>query len=285
MDKAFELTGIGLTHGNGFRALQRVTLRLARGERVAVIGPSGAGKTSLIRLLGSASRPSEGRIEILGANPWRLSAGELRRLRARVGVIHQSPPIPPRLRVVTAILAGRLGRWPTWKSLLSLLYPVDIAGAQAALARFDLADRLFERCSRLSGGQLQRVGIARVLYQQPELVLADEPVSALDPALADAALGALVAESERHGSGLFASLHAVDLALKWFPRIVGLRGGEVVFDLPTGRVTETMLHELYATEGDVLPTQAMVSMLAPDVAGGGAAPDANIVRLDTRRGR
>jgi phosphonate transport system ATP-binding protein len=252
----FELEGVGLIHDNGFRALGRISLRADRGERVAVIGPSGAGKTSLIRLLGVALRPSEGRLEILDANPWRLSAGALRRLRARVGMIHQSPPIPPRQRVVTAIHAGRLGRWPAWKGLLSLLYPVDIAGAQAVLARFDLADRLFERCDRLSGGQLQRVGIARVLYQQPDLILADEPVSALDPALADAALGELVDESERRGASLFASLHAVDLALKWFPRIVGLRSGEVMFDLPADRVTEAMLHELYAAEGDALPVQA-----------------------------
>jgi phosphonate transport system ATP-binding protein len=278
----FELEGVGLTHGNGFRALQRISLRVSRGERVAVIGPSGAGKTSLIRLLGTALRPSEGRLDVLGANPWRLSAGALRRLRARIGTIHQSPPIPPRLRVVTAIHAGRLGRWPAWKGLLSLLYPVDIAGAQAALARFDLADRLFERCDRLSGGQLQRVGIARVLYQQPDLILADEPVSALDPALADAALGELVAESGRRGASLFASLHAVDLALKWFPRIIGLRGGEVVFDLPTARVTESMLRELYAAEGGVLPMQARDAAAG---AGGDREADAKVVRLDTSRGR
>ncbi|MCK2125943.1 ATP-binding cassette domain-containing protein [Thauera aromatica] len=278
----FELEGVGLTHGNGFRTLQRISLRAAHGERVAVIGPSGAGKTSLIRLLGTALRPSEGRLEVLGANPWRLSAGALRRLRARIGTIHQSPPIPPRLRVVTAIHAGRLGRWPAWKSLLSLLYPVDIAGAQAALARVDLADRLFERCDRLSGGQLQRVGIARVLYQQPDLILADEPVSALDPALADAALGELVAASGHSGASLFASLHAVDLALKWFPRIIGLRGGEVVFDLPTARVTDSMLHELYATEGELLPLQARD---APARAAADADAQAAPVHLDNCRGR
>lgn len=278
----FELEGVGLTHGNGFRALQRISLRAVRGERVAVIGPSGAGKTSLIRLLGTALRPSEGRLEVLGANPWRLSAGALRRLRARIGTIHQSPPIPPRLRVVTAIHAGRLGRWPAWKGLLSLLYPVDIGGAQAALARVDLADRLFERCDRLSGGQLQRVGIARVLYQQPDLILADEPVSALDPALADAALGELVAASGHSGASLFASLHAVDLALKWFPRIVGLRGGEVVFDLPTARITDSMLHELYATEGELLPLQARD---APARAAAELDAQPAPVRLDNCRGR
>ncbi|MBN8451075.1 MAG: ATP-binding cassette domain-containing protein [Candidatus Accumulibacter sp.] len=290
---AFELQGVGLTHGNGFRALQRISIRLGRGERAAVIGPSGAGKTSLIRLLGVATRPSEGRLNILGRNPWQLPAGELRRLRARIGTIHQAPPIPPRLRVITAILAGRLGQWPAWKALLSLLYPVDIAGAQATLARFDLADRLFDRCDRLSGGQLQRIGIARVFYQEPDLILADEPVSALDPALADAALGELVAESERRGASLFASLHAVDLALKWFPRIVGLRAGEVAFDLPTAEVSNGLLHELYAAEGSVLPTQASAPAALRH---GGATAEAmaesgdgtlaaNVVRLDTCRGR
>lgn len=279
----FELDDLGLTYGNGFTALQRISLRLDRGERVAVIGPSGSGKTSLIRLLGTALRPSEGRLEILGANPWQRSAGELRRMRARIGTIHQAPPIPPRLRVVTAILAGRLGRWPMWKGIASLIYPADIAGAQAVLARFDLADRLFERCDRLSGGQLQRVGIARVLYQQPDLILADEPVSALDPALADAALGEMVAESERAGASLFASLHAVDLALKWFPRIIGLRSGEMVFDLPPGRITDAMLSDLYAAEGGVLPTQA--NAIARNVERDTVAPDAKVVRLDTCRGR
>jgi phosphonate transport system ATP-binding protein len=160
------------------------------------------------------------------------------------------------------------------------------------LARFDLADRLFDRCDRLSGGQLQRVGIARVLYQQPELILADEPVSALDPTLADAALGELVADSERRGASLFASLHAVDLALKWFPRIVGLRAGEIVFDLPTARVSETMLRELYATEGGLLPTQAQTPVTLRDattVDAAGAATAGQVaiavVRFDTCRGR
>jgi phosphonate transport system ATP-binding protein len=253
---SLQLEGIGLQHPNGQRALRSVTLTVARGERIAVIGPSGAGKTSLIRVIASSLRPTEGRLETLAANPWQLSARALRRLRARIGVIHQAPPIPPRLRVVTAVLAGRLGQWPTWKALASLAYPADIAGARAALQRLDMADRLFERCDRLSGGQLQRVGIARALYQQPELLLADEPVSALDPSLADAAVGELIAHSESSGATLVASLHAVDLALKWFPRIVGMRAGEVTFDLPAAQISRAMLLQLYATEGNVLPTQA-----------------------------
>jgi phosphonate transport system ATP-binding protein len=253
---ALVLQDIGLVHPNGQRALAGVSFSVEAGERVAVIGPSGAGKTTLLRLAAASLRPSEGRVRVLQSNPWQLGASALRRLRARVGVVHQAPPIPPQLRVVTAILAGRLGSWSTWKAIASLVYPSDIAGAREVLARLDLADRLFDRCDRLSGGQLQRVGIARVLYQRPALLLADEPVSALDPTLADEAVGQLIAFSGDSGATLVASLHAVDLALKWFPRIVGMRAGELVFDLPTRQVTREMLVELYATEGRVLPTQA-----------------------------
>ncbi|HNJ76675.1 MAG TPA: ATP-binding cassette domain-containing protein, partial [Azospira sp.] len=166
------------------------------------------------------------------------------------------PPLPQRQRVVTAVLAGRLGQWPLWRSVASLVYPLDIAGARAALTRLDLGDRLFERCDRISGGQLQRVGIARVLYQQPNLVLADEPVSALDPALARQAVRVLVQDATARSATLVASLHAVDLALAEFPRVVGVRDGRIAFDLPTTEVSETRLRELYASEGAELPTLA-----------------------------
>jgi len=267
---ALSLTDVGLVHPNGQRALAGVSLEVAAGERLAIIGPSGAGKTTLLRVAGTALRPSEGRVQVLQANPWQLGARALRRLRARVGVVHQAPPIPPQLRVVTAILAGRLGSWSLWRAIGSLIYPSDIAGAHEVLARLDLADRLFDRCDRLSGGQLQRVGIARVLYQRPELMLADEPVSALDPTLADAAVGQLIAQSEAVSATLVASLHAVDLALKWFPRIVGMRAGHVVFDAPAADVTREMLVELYAAEGKVLPTQANDPSAVPVVARRGA---------------
>ncbi len=253
---ALALHGLGLVHPNGQRALRGVQFSLECGARLAIIGPSGAGKTTLLRVIATALRAGEGQIEVLGVRPWQLPPGSLRALRARVGLIHQAPPIPPRLRVITAVLAGRLGAWSGRRALASLLLPSDIAGARAALARFDLADRLFDRCDRLSGGQLQRVGMARVLYQAPQLLLADEPVSSLDPALADAALRELVAQSHATGATLVASLHAVDLALKWFERIIGMRAGELVFDAPARAVSQTMLHALYATEGGDLPTQA-----------------------------
>ncbi|MFZ5463601.1 MAG: ATP-binding cassette domain-containing protein, partial [Pseudomonadota bacterium] len=108
----FRLQRLGLVHANGLRALAGVTLAARRGERIAVIGPSGAGKTTLLRLLGTAVRPSEGRVEVLESNPWQLSGGALRRLRTRIGTVHQAPPLPARQRVITAVLAGRLGTWP-----------------------------------------------------------------------------------------------------------------------------------------------------------------------------
>jgi phosphonate transport system ATP-binding protein len=257
---SFSLAAVGLVHPNGHRALQGVTLAARAGERLAVIGPSGAGKTTLLRVLGAALRPSEGTATLLDAAPWQLAGPALRKLRAQIGTVHQSPPIAPRLRVVTAVLSGRLGEWSALRALSSLLHPSDLAGAHEALSRVAMEDRLFDRCDRLSGGQLQRVGVARALYQRPRLLLADEPVSALDPTLADATLQQLVAQSESTGATLAASLHAVDLALRWFPRIVGMRDGQVMFDAPVGDVTPQMLTALYASEG-ALPMQGVADAL------------------------
>ncbi len=277
---SFVLDGVGLTHANGFVALEGIALRAERGERIALIGPSGAGKTTLLSLLGTAVRPTAGSASVLdfglfsGSTATIAQTAPSRALRARIGTVHQSPPIPGRQRVVTAVLAGRLGRWPAWKGLLSLIYPQDIAGAQAALARLDLADKCFERCDRLSGGQLQRVGIARVLYQQPDLMLADEPVSALDPALAQSTVRLLAADAEARGATLVASLHAVDLALANFPRIVGIKNGRIAFDRPAAKVDDALLHDLYASEGQDLPMLANATRFAPAANPNPAANDA-----------
>jgi phosphonate transport system ATP-binding protein len=252
---SIRLNEVILVHPNGLRALDGVSCEIGGGERVAIIGPSGAGKTTLLRLLATALRPSAGTVSVLGADPWRLGRAALRRLRGRIGMVHQAPPIPPRQRAVTAVLAGGLGKWPMWKALASLLYPVDIAGAERVLARMEIADKLFERCDRLSGGQLQRVGVARVLYQQPDLILTDEPVSAVDPALSDRIIAELTREAAARAVTLVASLHAVDLALHWFPRVIGIRGGEIAFDLPPVRISDAMLRDLYAAESPVVPTQ------------------------------
>ncbi|WP_431081400.1 phosphonate ABC transporter ATP-binding protein [Pseudomonas thivervalensis] len=243
-----QLTQVSVTHAHGVQALRGIDLRIGAGEQVAVIGPSGAGKSSLLNLLATALRPGSGEVQLLGERAWQLSARQRQRLRARIGLIHQSPPLPPRQRVVTAVLAGKLGQWGFGKSLLNLLHPLDIPGATAALARLDLGDKLFVQCQQLSGGQLQRVGIARVLYQAPEVLLADEPVSAMDPVLAEHTLSVLCRHAREHNVTLVASLHAVELALAHFSRVIGLRDGQILFDLPTEAVDRPLLDTLYANE-------------------------------------
>jgi phosphonate transport system ATP-binding protein len=158
------------------------------------------------------------------------------------------PPLPPRQRVVTSVLAGRLPQQGLWQSLRSLLYPTGIAQADAALARFDLSDKLFARVDRLSGGERQRVGLARALLSQARLLLVDEPLSALDPSRAAQAIATLTASARDSGATLVATLHDVPMALQNFPRIVGLREGRLVFDLPAPLVTPQLLADLYEQE-------------------------------------
>lgn len=239
------LTDAGLRYADGKNALVGLNLTVAAGERVAIIGPSGAGKSSLLHLLAGFLRPSSGQIELLGQAPWALPAGQRQRLRSQIGLIQQHPPLPGRQRVITAVLAGKLGQWSTAKGLLSLLYPLDPAGATAALDQLDLADKLYQRCDQLSGGQLQRVAIARVLYQQPRLMLADEPVSAMDPVLAEHTLSMLNQYAQKNACTLIASLHAVELALAHFSRIIGVRDGRILFDQPSSSVSPADLAALY----------------------------------------
>ncbi|MEG0938506.1 MAG: ATP-binding cassette domain-containing protein [Comamonas sp.] len=272
---SFMLDDVGLTHGNGFVALSHIHLSATQGESIALIGPSGAGKTSLLNTLGTSHLPTAGHMQVLGhAASAQSSASTLKVLRSRIGTVHQSAPIPMRQRVVTAVLAGKLGQWPLWKALASLAYPQDLPGARDALARVQLEDKLFARCDQLSGGQLQRVGIARVLYQQAELILADEPVSALDPALSQATVQLLVQEAAARNATLVASLHAVDLALGHFARIVGIRDGRVAFDLPVAQVTDTLLQALYANaDGSAVALPTLHNLpAAPCIEPGTATP-------------
>lgn len=234
-------------------ALKRVTLDIPSGEQVAIIGPSGAGKTTLLQLLACALRPAGGSVLLDDHNPWTLSTRKLQQLRGRLFLAPQVPPLPPRQRVVTSVLAGRLPHQGLWQSLRSLVYPTGIAQADAALARFDVADKLFARVDRLSGGERQRVGLARALLSQANLLLVDEPLSALDPARAGQAVATLTQAASERGATLVATLHDVPVALQHFPRIVGLRAGEVVFDLPASQVTPSLLEDLYAQEAQPEP--------------------------------
>ncbi len=234
-------------------AIQALSLRVAAGEQVAVIGPSGAGKTTLLQVLACALPPLAGRVALDGQAPWQLRRRALQRLRGRLFLAPQAPPLPPRQRVVTAVLAGALPGMGGWASLRSLLYPSDIPAAFAALQQFDLGDKLFDRVDRLSGGERQRVGLARTLLAPASLWLIDEPLSALDPTRAQQAIRTLVQAAQQRGATLVATLHQVDAALAHFPRIVGLRDGLLVFDLPAAQVTPERLARLYANESISAP--------------------------------
>ena len=232
--------------GNVPDAVRNVSLALQSGEHVAIIGPSGAGKTTLLQLMACALKPTVGTLQLGDVKPWSLSTKGLQKLRASLFLAPQVPPLPPRQRVVTAVLAGRLPVIGILASLRSLFYPTHISQADAALARFDLSEKLFERVDRLSGGERQRVGLARILTSDAQLLLVDEPLSALDPSRSEQAIKTLTDIATERRATLVATLHHVEMALKSFPRIIGMRDGLMVFDLPAALVSPQHLQDLYA---------------------------------------
>ncbi|MDC8756201.1 phosphonate ABC transporter ATP-binding protein [Janthinobacterium fluminis] len=237
--------------GAGRRAaLHDISLVVAQGEHVALIGPSGAGKTTLLATLACAQRPDSGRFTAFGVDPWALPEAQRHRLRARAFLAPQTPPLPPRQRVVTAVLAARLPHWSLWRALRSLFKPLEPEAAWQALARFQLGDKLYARVDRLSGGERQRCGLARLLLSDAQALLVDEPLSALDPTLAQLTLATLRQEATARGATLICSLHQVDMARAHFARLVGLKDGRIVFDLPREAVSEAMLAALYQNEVD-----------------------------------
>jgi phosphonate transport system ATP-binding protein len=248
---SFELRGAGLVYGtrNGrVRALHGIDLRIERGERVAILGPSGAGKSSLLRLLNATARPTQGSIQYDGQELAALSGRELRAARRRIGTVFQHPSLVPPLSALQNVLCGRLAAWSFLQSLRALVRPRqdDVERATAALRRVDLAEKSSARADELSGGQQQRVAIARMLVQDPEVVLADEPFASLDPALTAQLADLLIAVSA--GRTMIAMLHDVGLALERFPRVIGLRDGRIHFDRPSAEVSPGLLQELYARD-------------------------------------
>lgn len=241
-DAACELEDVTVSYG-GRSTVGPVSLRVDAGEAVALVGPSGAGKTTVLRLLAGTVAPTAGAVRLAGRDLARLRGRpELARL---VGMISQGLDLVPQLSVKHNVQAGALGRWRLARSLAALLLPLEHPPARAAVRRVGLEARFAERVAQLSGGEQQRVALARLLVQDPALVLADEPVASLDPALADDLLGLLCAATRERGRTLVASLHTPDLARRHFDRIVGLRDGRVLFDLPPAVVTGEVLDSVY----------------------------------------
>ncbi len=227
-------------------AVDGLDLKVERGERIALIGPSGAGKTTLFRMLNCTLRPTAGKLWINGDEVVTLHGKRLREVRRKIGTIYQQHNLVPRLKVAHNVLAGNLGQWSTVRSLISLVRPVDLEMAYRALRQVGIEEKIFTRTDELSGGQQQRVAIARVLIQDPEVILADEPVSSVDPSLATVIVKLLLEISERTRKTLLMNLHSVGLALAYFPRVIGIKNGKALFDLSPDKVSDSLLEELYS---------------------------------------
>ena len=235
----------------GRAALAGVDLEIRPGESLALVGPSGSGKTTLLRLLNAAVLPTSGSVEVDGRALAALAPGELRALRSRIGFVHQDLCLVPNVRVLSNVLSGKLGQQGFAASLRTLLAPprVEVEAVARVLERVGIGEKLYQRTDSLSGGQRQRVALARALFQEPRALLADEPVSAVDPARARSMVELLAEVSRERGLTLVVSLHDIALAREFFPRLVGLRGGRVVFDKPTPQIDGPELERLYTLEG------------------------------------
>ena len=242
----FRLEGVVVRFGT-LTALEGVDLTIAPGEAVALVGPSGAGKSTLLRLFNGMVRPTAGRVHVNGDVLGELSRPGLKRLRAAIGFVHQDLSLVPNLRVIQNVMAGRLGREGFLRSASGMLFPRrrDVRRAYEILGRVGIAEKLYERTDSLSGGQQQRVAVARALYQEPVALLADEPVSSVDPARARDTVELLTRISREEGLTLVMSIHNLELARECFPRLVGLRGGKVVFDRAREDVGDAEFHALY----------------------------------------
>jgi phosphonate transport system ATP-binding protein len=242
----YELETLRKVFADGSVAVDGVSLVVGKGEHVALIGPSGAGKTTLFRILNLTLRPTSGRLMLDGVDAAELGESALRRARTRIGTIYQQGNLVGRLRVVHNVLAGNLGRWSTSIAFASLIRPQGAADAYRALEQVGIPEKLYARTDELSGGQQQRVAIARLLVQNPDIILADEPVSSVDPSLAVSIVTLLRDLSAESRKTLLMNLHSVQLALAYFPRIVGVRDGLIHFDLAPDKVTPELLEALYS---------------------------------------
>jgi len=240
-----DLSHVFQTPRGAFQALAEVSLAIPKGDFVAIIGRSGAGKSTFLRTLNGLLTPSRGQVLVHGTDITRLPKRELQKYRRRVGFIFQQFNLVPRLSVLDNVLHGRLGYLPTWRGLLGLYTDHDYQIARREIARVDLASKETARVDTLSGGQQQRVAIARAMAQEPELILADEPAANLDPVLSEEVMRILKGFNETLGVTVVVNIHTLELARKYARRIVAFRRGRVVFDGAPEALGEDLVDEIY----------------------------------------
>jgi phosphonate transport system ATP-binding protein len=232
------------------RALNEVGFEVNKGEFLVLIGLSGSGKSTLLRCINRLVEPTSGQVILSGTDVTRLSSGALRRTRRRIGMVFQQFNLVKRSTVLANVLAGRLGYVSTGRSLLGRFPKEDLERAKRCLERVGLLDKMYVRADELSGGQQQRVGIARALMQEPELLLADEPVSALDPATSHSVMQYIEQMNREDGVTVLASLHFLSLARRYGTRIIALKDGQLVFDGSPQAIDNAKFKEIYGEEAE-----------------------------------
>ena len=248
-----EIKNLSKTYDDGTEALKNVSFTVEDGEFLVIIGLSGSGKSTLLRCINRLIEPTEGEIIWNGKNIVEAGSKDLRNIRSKIGMIFQHFNLVKRLSVINNVLSGRLGYVSTWNSLFYRFGEKDRKDAYAALERVGIKDQALKRADELSGGQQQRVGIARALMQDPEIVLADEPVASLDPVLAHTILGYLEKMNQEDNITVLCSLHYLDLVQRYATRVIGLRDGEIVYT-GTGedirKMTDDEFKEIYGEDAE-----------------------------------
>lgn len=250
-----EFDQVSVTYRGGVRALDDVSLTIDDGELVVVVGLSGAGKSTLLRVINGLVPATSGSVRVDGVEVVGASAATLREVRSHVGMIFQTFNLATRTSVLNNVLMGRLADVPAWRSTLGLWPAGDREVAFQALERVGIVDKAYVRASNLSGGQQQRVGIARALAQEPSVMLADEPVAALDPVTSHQVMGDLRRINRELGITTVINLHFLDLARTYGKRLIGLRDGSLVYDGDIRDVSDETFTEIYGraiTPDDVL---------------------------------
>jgi phosphonate transport system ATP-binding protein len=237
-------------YDDGTIALRDVTFEVAEGQFLAIIGLSGSGKSTLLRCINRLIDPTEGRIQWKGEDITAASEEEMRRIRRRIGMVFQNFNLVHRSRVITNVLAGRLGYTSPALALANRFSRSDRERALAQLARFGLEGKDQNRTEELSGGQQQRVGIARAMMQDPEMILADEPVASLDPVLAHSIMQYLEDINRSDGVTVLCSLHFLDLVHRYGQRVIALNEGRLVFEGLPSEIDDAMFKDIYGQEAE-----------------------------------